>query len=523
MAVVRPRAWLVAAENGALPGGKVGGVGDVIRDLPPALARAGWPVRVIVPSYGVFHRLPGAERIARIAGRFAGAPFEATAWRLPGAVDGVEQVTIDHSLLCPGQPGVIYERDPEDRPFETDSGKFAFFCTAVAAWLASADESPEVVHLHDWHTGLLPFLCRAPDVAEPPYAGRMVFTIHNLAYQGVRPLREAPASMERWFPGRFDGVDGDALLDPVRDPARPDLVNFMAAALREADAVATVSPTYAREILRPSDPARGFHGGEGLEGLLNQIAADERLSGILNGCEYPPSPPATRWDELVAALREETRLYDRLPELRRRIVGLGAKRPDTVMLAIGRVVPQKVALFLEPVDGHATALDAILERLGEEGVFLMLGNGDRRLEGRLRAVSERHENFLYLCGYAEALSDLLYRAADLFLMPSSFEPCGISQMLALRAGQPCVVHGVGGLRDTVEDGVTGFVFGGESPAAQGAGFVMAVSRALDLRRRDPDAWRAMSDAAAAQRFSWDRAAARTASLLYAPEPGRDRG
>jgi starch synthase len=503
----------MAAENDWIPGGKVGGVGDVLRDLPPALAKAGWPVRVVTPSYGVFHRMPGARPGERIGGMFRGEAFEAQTWRLPSDVEDVEQWVIDHSRFSIGGGGTIYHPDPPDRPFETDSGKFAFFCAAVAAWLEQADHPPEVLHLHDWHTGLMPFLRSAPSAAPGLAKCRMVYTIHNLAYQGVRPLHETEASLATWFPERLPEAA------QVVDPHDPNLVNFMAAALRGADAVSTVSPTYAEEIRRPNDPARGFHGGEGLEHLLNDIAAEGRLVGILNGCEYPESGPGTDWETMVEATLAESMLFDRLPELRRRVETLAHRRPGSVLLSIGRIVSQKVDLFLEPAGGAETALDAIADLLRDDEVFLFLGSGDPILERRLREVSARQPRFLFLRGYAEALSELLYETADCFLMPSSFEPCGISQMLALRAGQPCVVHGVGGLRDTVEDGVTGFVFEGESVAAQAQGLVDAVVRALDCRRNTTDRWRAMSEAAAAQRFSWDLAARRTVAALYEGGPG----
>ena len=144
----------------------------------------------------------------------------------------------------------------------------------------------------------------------------------------------------------------------------------------------------------------------------------------------------------------------------------------------------------------------------------MLGSGDSALERRLIDIAEKHENFLYLRGYSEPLPDLLYKAGDLFLMPSSFEPCGISQMLAMRSGQPCVVHAVGGLKDTVRNGVSGFSFGGASPAAQALNFTRAVDRALAMRRDDPKAWQTLRASAAAMRFSWQAAARAYISELY---------
>ena len=147
-------------------------------------------------------------------------------------------------------------------------------------------------------------------------------------------------------------------------------------------------------------------------------------------------------------------------------------------------------------------------------MILILGSGDPDLEQMLLQQTRQLPNVLFLHGYSEKLAAPLYRAGDLFLMPSSFEPCGISQMLAMRDAQPCVVHGVGGLKDTVEDGVTGFVFGGYSPDMQADDFVMTTERALALRSFDPIRWEEIRRAAAAKRFDWATSAQSTIDTLY---------
>ena len=161
-----------------------------------------------------------------------------------------------------------------------------------------------------------------------------------------------------------------------------------------------------------------------------------------------------------------------------------------------------------------SALDHILENLGHGGVFILLGSGNAEYEDDIAALAGKYENFVFLRGYAEAFGDLMYHGGDLFLMPSSFEPCGISQMLAMRAGQPCVVHGVGGLHDTVESGATGFVFAGATRAEQAAAFVACVARALQLRHDHPDRWQKIKKQAAAQRFDWASAARHYIGQLY---------
>jgi starch synthase len=173
-----------------------------------------------------------------------------------------------------------------------------------------------------------------------------------------------------------------------------------------------------------------------------------------------------------------------------------------------------VALFIQPTEDGQTALDAILEDVGTRAVFIMLGSGDPALEARFADASRAHANFLFLPGYSETFSDLLYRGGNLFLMPSSFEPCGISQMLAMRAGQPCIVHAVGGLKDTVRDNANGFAFEGDTPASQAAMFRETASRALSIRETDESRWLRICEGARSARFTWDAAAMQYIGELY---------
>jgi starch synthase len=489
----------------------------VIRDLPLALSEHGNPITVLIPAYGVFADEPGATRLASVEVPFGGTTETAALFELPAVTGNPRQLVLDHPRLAPREPGAIYCDDEADAPFATDAGKFAFFCAATAAALTSrALPRPYVVHVHDW-PGALFFLLREFDSR---YAGLKkipsVFTIHNLALQGVRPLTGHPSSLEAWFPElRYDR-------DIVTDPRWSDCINPMAVAIRLADKVSTVSPTYAREILVSAAPARGFGGGEGLEADLRAVAADGRLVGILNGCAYPENVPGTRdWASLLDAMRREAARWlardatqpDRqLAE--RRLAALTAEPPGVLLTSVGRIGSQKTRLFREPVAGGKSALAAILDLMGKDGLFVMIGSGEQEYEDFLTTTAEAHSNFVFLRGYSDEIANGLYAAGDLFLMPSSFEPCGISQMLAMRAGQPCVVHGVGGLRDTVKDRETGFVFAGDDPPAQAAHFTETVAAALALRADDPAAWQQLAGAAAAERFSWARSAAQYSAELY---------
>jgi starch synthase len=197
-----------------------------------------------------------------------------------------------------------------------------------------------------------------------------------------------------------------------------------------------------------------------------------------------------------------------------RLGELAAKRPATLLTSVGRITSQKVRLLQESASDGRAALEGVLDSVGDDGLLIMLGSGAPELEQFLAATSARRRNLLFLCGYSDALSQALYGAGDLFLMPSSFEPCGISQMLAMRSGQPCLVHLVGGLKDTVKPGINGFGFNGNSVVEQADGLIAALHDALTLRAKHVRRWEAMCKAAARARFRWRASAEACVSMLY---------
>jgi starch synthase len=519
---------MVAAENDALKGAKVGGIGDVVRDVPPALAALGCEVEVVTPGYGFLASVAGASLVATYAVPFGGGMQTVTLWQVPGRTEvaNVRHWVVEHPWM--DHRGRIYCDDPPEAPFATDATKFALFSAAVAEGvvLGHFGALPDVLHLHDWHAAFIAILRRFDNRYAALRGQRCVLTLHNIAMQGVRPLRDHASSLAAWFP--YLPYDPQV----IADRRWPDCVNPMAAGIRLADAVHAVSPTYAREILLPSDVAQGRYGGEGLEPDLQQADAQGRLFGILNGCEYKTastrSSPGPEWTPLLTAARNEllrwsarestlstanfialARLDDWLRD---------GHRPATVLTSVGRVTDQKARLLLQPASNGLLAIDNLLLELADtdkHGVLLALGSGDPAYEHALVAASGRHANFIFLRGYSELLADMLYAAGDLFLMPSSFEPCGISQMLAMRNGQPCLVHGVGGLKDTVADGVDGFVFEAHSPTAQADALVATLARALALRSRKA-AWTKIRRAALAARFPWETSARAYIEKLYRP-------
>lgn len=515
------RILLVAAENDALPGAKAGGVGDVVRDVPRELAGRGCEVTVVIPSYGSLASLAGAARRGTIDVEFAGSRCTVGIVEVHGRTShgGIRHLVLDHPLFAPNGPGQIYCHD-DGPPFATDASKFALFCAAVARGaVEGAFGEFNVIHLNDWHTGLIPALREVDPDLEPLRDTRTVFTIHNLALQGQRPLAGDESSWRSWFPHLGDPVDG------LRDPHQPVLGNPMAAGIRLADAVHVVSPSYAEEIQRPSAVrVSGFYGGEGLEAELRSAHEAGRVFGILNGCEYHVgAADELGWPEAVATMRAEV---DRLLRLRtglasahyladERLRGLPEARPPWLLTTVSRVAEQKIRLLREPGPDGRPAIHHLLDRLGDNGVYVFAGTGDPDYCRFLASVSARRPNFIFLNGYSAELADALFTAGDLYVMPSSYEPCGISQMLAMRSGQPCLVHHVGGLRDTVEDGVTGFAFSGDSARAQVRDMVERLTSILRLRESHPGLWQDIQNGAREARFPWDRSVDAYLTHLYA--------
>ncbi len=512
---------MVAAENDALPGGKVGGIGDVLRDVPPALADEGCRVHVVTPAYGSLARVAGATKVTTMPVTFGGIGMGADIYTVPGKSprDKVIHWVVDHPSFSPLGEGRIYCDDGPDAPFATDAGKFALFCQLVGN-LIKADTfgKLDVIHLHDWHAATLLLLRRYHPSYELLQRTRCIYTIHNLALQGIRPLRNDESSLGAWFPGM-------AVDDSVTDPRWPECINLMRAGIVLADKVHAVSPSYAREILEPSAvQERGYFGGEGLELDLQQANNSGRLFGILNGCDYPAGENANRLrrPQLAALLNEQVWQWIGAQQqletanfiAEKRIAQFAARKEQVLITSVSRITDQKVRLLQQVTPAGQAALHALLEKLGNKGTYLFLGSGDERLEQFLTATAAQHDNFIFLLGYSDAVADALYRSGHLFLMPSSFEPCGIGQMLAMRAGQPCLVRRVGGLNDTVEDAVNGFTFAGDSPQQQAQQLVSTFVAALQCKRRKPQEWKKIESAAAEARFTWKSSIDKYLTELY---------
>ena len=507
---------LVAAENDALPNCKVGGVADVIRDVPDALAELGLRVSVITPDYG--QAALEREFIADIAVPFRQHLETATLWRV-GQSPAVTQYVLSHSLFSE-HGGAIYCND-QHQPFATDASRFAFFAAAVAEVIEhQVIADIDVVHLHDWHAAVISVLRRFSPRFKRLKTMRTVYTVHNLALQGVRPFKGDHSSLEAWFPTlTYDGL-------PICDPHHPHCFNPMRAAVNLSDKVHVVSPNYAKEVMMTSHPELGFFGGERLESDMQHAAHEGRLVGILNGCVYPsddtPTVKPSFTDYLNLAeqhvlqwMAKSKQLLSKFYIAHRRILAW-QQQPFTghLITSVGRLTEQKALILRQPTKTGVVLDDLAMLAAEKQARLILVGSGDEQLEQLFTEVMSRHDNLLFLNGYGQALGEQLYQLGDLFLMPSSFEPCGISQMLAMREGQPCIVHQVGGLADTVKDKQTGYCFSGESLAEQGSELIVTFQGALNDLCNNYEEYQRLSDAARNQRFEWHSSAQQYLQKLY---------
>ena len=464
------RILTVASE--AAPFAKTGGLGDVIGALPVALARLGHHVDVVMPRY---RGVTAGERSGTVRVHLGGQVADAGVWIAGGA--GVRTIFIDQPHYFDRE--FLYGTPAQDYPDNPE--RFAFLAVAALEWAASTSERFDVVHGHDWQAGLVPMLLRTgrahPALANTP----AVFTIHNLAYQGVFDASWLPRLGFGWDVMRIDALEYWGR------------ISYLKSGLMFSRMITTVSPRYAREI---QTPEFGF----GFDGILRHRHDD--VVGILNGIDYDQWDPAR--DPHIPEPYDASNLAGKRAAKQALLERFGLRTGDAALARplvglISRLVDQKGFDLIAEIAGEFGALDAS---------FVLLGTGDRRYEDLWLGLAARHPDRIGTeIGFDERLAHLIEAGADLFLMPSRFEPCGLSQMYSLRYGTVPLVRAVGGLVDTVRDfnpstgEGTGFSFDDYSARA----LLRTLRRALEIFR-DRAVWQRIQREGMKQDFSWDASA-----------------
>ncbi|MBI4485328.1 MAG: glycogen synthase GlgA [Acidobacteria bacterium] len=466
---------LIGAE--AQPFFKTGGLADVLGALPPALGRLGWDATLALPRYG-----------GSVAGTLV-ETFPVTIGSYTRDIGFYEAPLADQArallIDCPD----LYDRDAlygvGSNEYPDNARRFGMLSRAALEFV-SRRAAPDVVHAHDWQAGLAPVYLRTlyathPLLAETP----SVFTIHNLAYQGL--------FQADWLP-RLDLPWSLFAIEQLEFWGR---ISFLKGGINHADAITTVSPTYAREIQTPES-------GCGFDGILRRRADD--LVGILNGIDTATWDPAkdpflpTPYDARNLAGKADAKAAV-LARFGLPVDARTKARPLVGM--ISRLVDQKGLDLIASLAGELARLDA---------TFVVLGTGEARYQELWTRLAARHPDRIGAhISFSEELAHLIEAGADMFLMPSRFEPCGLNQMYSLRYGTVPIVRAVGGLADTVIDPSaevraaakrrTGFVFHDYTPEA----LLHALARAL-AAFADPKRWRALQRAGMAEDHSWDRSA-----------------
>lgn len=463
---------------------KTGGLADVAGALPLALAQHGVSVRTLLPAYpGVAEQLRKRKAVATFDHLFGG---KATV--IAGQAAGLDLLLLDAPHLYDRKGGAYGDALGND--WDDNWKRFAALGKAAAEIAAGAvkDYLPDLVHAHDWQAAMAPAYIRFTGRRPVP----TVMTVHNLAFQGQFPMSI--------FPGL--GLPGAALsLDGVEYYGG---VGFLKAGLQLADAITTVSPTYALEIRTPEF-------GMGLDGLVR--VRDNVLHGIVNGIDTDIWNPET--DPHLAASYSARTLGGRAKNRRAVEERFGLVRSDEpIFCVVSRLTWQKGMDLLVSVVDDLVAMGARLA---------ILGSGDHSLEGALLSAAARHPGRIgVVIGYNEPLSHLMQAGSDAILVPSRFEPCGLTQLYALRYGCIPVVARTGGLADTVIDANEAALSNGVATGVQFSpvdadSLRIAVRRTVSLHR-DSKTWTAMQKQGMKSDVSWTRSAARYADLYRSLVP-----
>jgi starch synthase len=453
------------------PFAKTGGLADVCGSLPKALRKLGHDVRVVMPAY---QSIEAAQSSGKWGLKTLPGQLQVPVGRM------ILPAGVFHTVL-PGSDVPVYfiaERNLFNRPnvygYNDDPYRFPFFSRAALDLVPALGWRPDIVHAHDWHA--------APAIAWLATSGQFddryrgiptLFTIHNLAHQG----------RSSWSILDYLGIQASGL----REEGYGE-VNFMARGIYHATMINTVSPSYAREIL-------SSEGGANLAGLLQYRHFD--VHGILNGLDTDVWNPLT--DTHLVQAFDSKHLDQRILNKRALQARLNLPQNDSIPILgiVSRLDYQKGI----DIVGHVVHL--LMNNFAGEAQFVVLGSGAKNYEDMFAQLASYHSHKMSaIFGQSPELAPLIYGGCDLFLMPSRFEPCGLSQMIAMRYGSVPVVRETGGLADTVRDAITGFTFYQFSTED----FWNAIIRALYIYHNDRESWIAIQKQGMTTDFSWQYSA-----------------
>ncbi|MFC4892010.1 glycogen synthase GlgA [Pseudofrancisella aestuarii] len=460
---------------------KTGGLADVAAALPPALSELGVDSRVLVPGFPAFmNNVKKKSLLIELPPKFGADRISIYLAKIPDTKIDIYIIDAPRLYDRPGNPYT----DSKNQPYTDNYLRFALLGW-VAARLADGLDSqwkPEIIHGHDWHAGLVPAYLKATEIATGIKAVKSVFTIHNLAYQGVFPLS---VFSDLDLPNYFLGMDGIEFYGQV---------SFLKAGLYFSDKITTVSPTYAKEI-------QGQEQGCGLDGLLSNRKYD--LYGILNGVDPKVWNPIK--DPYIDANYSSTTIAAgklKCKTALQQMTGLKVQNDAPLFGVVSRLTEQK---------GLNLVITGLAEILNRGGQIVLLGSGDTALEEAFKSAAKMYpESVAVQIGYDEEQAHRIIAGSDVILVPSRFEPCGLTQLYGLIYGTLPLVHKVGGLADTVADSslenlaadeATGFVFDKFSIED----FILAVRRSFALYDRKAE-WKKVRKIAMQQQVGWDSAA-----------------
>lgn len=466
----------------AVPFVKVGGMGDVIGALAKELSALGINVRIVIPKFVDVQK--NIQRLGLKSKRVEPVAVFIDGKEEFGQIEEYRYQNITYYIIDNpdyyARNGLYFDRQTKQE-YHDNLRRFVFFNKVALETAKIFDFQPDIVHTHDWQTGLVPIYLKTIYKFDSFYQStKSVITAHNLSYQGIFPVEQFTLTGLDWKYFTVEGLEYYGHL------------NLLKGGIVFSDITITVSETYAKEIQSPEY-------GNGLEGIMINKANNNKLFGIVNGVDY------SEWDpENDKYLKDKfgigysaTTLENKLKIKEKFLKEAGVKKPDLskpLIGAISRLIDQK---------GWDILMEIIEPLLEQDVYFTVLGTGKQEYENRLKELAEKYpQKALIKIKFDIPCSHYIEAASDIFLMPSRFEPCGMNQLYSLRYGTITVVRNTGGLADTVKNGKTGFIFNNYNPDD----LISTIKKAIDIYCNSPEKWKKMMQSAMKEDWSWKKSA-----------------